>query len=120
MPIENIGYEYKAGDHIRHLDSIVISKLNELIDSHNQFAENTIHQVNCLLKSIEKLESLAKSDSEEILCCPWCGSNGAWVSNSPHEWYVSCSAHVSDCDIHPRTDTFETKQEAIRAWNDRK
>ncbi|EDO5296866.1 TPA: Lar family restriction alleviation protein [Salmonella enterica subsp. houtenae serovar 43:z4,z23:-] len=51
-----------------------------------------------------------------LLECPFCGGSAELFSDGDGV-YAGCS--TKQCVIKPITDTYETKRDAIRAWNRR-
>lgn len=49
--------------------------------------------------------------------CPWCGSEGK-VQVCNGKYSVHCS-HTNWCTVLPLTWQYDTKEEAIEAWNRR-
>ena len=53
--------------------------------------------------------------TEKLKPCPFCGNEAEF-----DEWKIFCIRCLNgDCDIKPQTDWFNTKEEAIEAWNRR-
>lgn len=61
--------------------------------------------------------------TEQLKPCPFCGDEAILENcihgtlSNWHFWSVSCTA--KSCDIHPCAGYFNSKQEAIEAWNRR-
>lgn len=56
---------------------------------------------------------------EELKKCPFCGGEAEFIrSVYSRDWKVSC-AMSRTCYVIPSTDFFETKEEAVIAWNRR-
>ncbi|EOF7604940.1 Lar family restriction alleviation protein [Citrobacter freundii] len=51
-----------------------------------------------------------------LLRCPFCGGDAELVSDGDGV-YAGCTE--KNCLIKPITDTYQTKRDAIRAWNRR-
>jgi len=57
----------------------------------------------------------------ELKPCPFCGCEAILRERntiSPYKWEVTCDGQ--ECDVFPQTDTHETPEPAIAAWNTRK
>ena len=68
--------------------------------------------------------------TDKLKPCPFCGGkakiythikateykNGVWTEYKPEVWRVMCDARVDCCAL---LNKFDTKQEAIEAWNRR-
>lgn len=55
----------------------------------------------------------------ELLPCPFCGGE-AKINRMPHLWEYSVQCNDVDCIVHPETEGYEKREEAIEAWNTRK
>lgn len=51
--------------------------------------------------------------------CPFCGGE-AKINRMPHLWEYSVQCNDVDCIVHPETEGYEKREEAIEAWNTRK
>lgn len=60
--------------------------------------------------------------SEKLKPCPFCGGEAVVECHDEDygdDWIVSCINLDGECEITPHTKFYETKQEAIEAWNRR-
>lgn len=60
----------------------------------------------------------------ELKPCPFCGSKAKIFDTMDGEWYVSCSQSEYQetgiiCSCIPSTWIYDTKEDAIEAWNRR-
>lgn len=75
-----------------------------------------LDMVECAVDKLLK-ESKEEKKEPELLPCPWCQSNAEInISEYSSRYDIACSN--SDCTVCPALqDWFDTKQEAIDAWN---
>ena len=56
----------------------------------------------------------------ELKKCPFCGAEaeleGVYMFGAT-VWFVNCTN--PDCEVRPGTNHYDTKEEAVRAWNKR-
>lgn len=55
---------------------------------------------------------------DKLKPCPFCGGEAA-IRNLHDEWWVECDMTRGWCEVIPRTWSYDTKEEAIEAWNRR-
>lgn len=57
------------------------------------------------------------ADKDELKPCPFCGKEAQLDKDSYGYYEVGCYNY--GCQVQPFTEIFDTKREAIRAWNRR-
>ena len=57
--------------------------------------------------------------NEKLKSCPFCGGEAELDHFDSDEWYICCANLDGECEIRPSTRFYETKEEAIEAWNRR-
>ena len=60
--------------------------------------------------------------AEKLKPCPFCGGEAIIKCHDKDysdNWFVYCANLDGNCEIHPYTWFYETKEEAIGAWNRR-
>lgn len=56
----------------------------------------------------------------ELKKCPFCGGKAEMIyTKSIESWTVECALDKGECNVIPGTRPFDTKEEAIAAWNRR-
>ena len=51
--------------------------------------------------------------------CPFCGGEATLIDDGFGRYFVECSMSDGICKVIPRTWSYDTKEEAIEAWNRR-
>ena len=57
--------------------------------------------------------------SKKLNPCPFCGGEAEIDYFDDDEWFVRCANLEGDCEICPSTRFYETREEAVEAWNRR-
>ena len=60
--------------------------------------------------------------TEKLKPCPFCSGKAILECHDEdygNDWIVLCANLDGDCEIQPHTRFYETKEEAIAAWNSR-
>lgn len=120
MPIEKLNLIEVEKETLKHAISL-IKKINELIDYFNDIASEQATHCEALDNHVERLRKLEnatqqKEEETELLKCPFC-SNAGGLFHNIYGHYIGCPNN--DCEFDCSTDFYETKQEAINAWNKR-
>lgn len=102
------------------------NKVKELEEQvHQLYAENDLlgKTVEDLREKLEWADAKVKKLNEALAIyrvpvprdCPFCGGPAEVHQLHKDEWYVVCGN--SDCPVNPETNCFDTKTDAIEAWN---
>lgn len=82
------------------------------LDAENGLLDKTVEN---LRKKLEDAEAKIKEPTPAA--CPFCGGRPDVVAINKERWVVAC--HCDTCAVNPETDTFDTIEEAVSAWNHR-
>ena len=101
-----------------------VKKIRELeeqvhqLDAENGLLDRTVENLRKKLEwanaEIEK-QNEAPASYREPKPCPFCGGKPDVFATSKERWVVSC--HSDACAVNPETDSFDTIEEAVSAWN---
>lgn len=113
-----------------------IVRLRDLIDDYERTSTEASKEIDMLKAKTKKLDAEndrlfnengdlwkkledaeAKIKEPTPAACPFCGGRPDVFATSKERWVVAC--HSDTCAVNPETDSFDTIEEAVSAWNHR-
>lgn len=108
---------YEASKEIDRLTAKVktLDEENDRLFNENSDLRGKLEDAEAKIK--EQNEALAAYREPTPAACPFCGGRPDVFATSKERWVVAC--HSDTCAVNPETDSFDTIEEAVSAWNHR-